>query len=494
MFQAQRLSGKYALVACLLFWMQGFAATVGALELAFPELVFPISYAAGRAFHLNISIYWPLIGVIGAVYFFFSLEAEQEIYSPKLVDINFWLLTGSTFLILGSLLFGFTEGREYLEAIWPLKLATAASTLLLGYNLLRTYLASKAPKSRATLVSMVAGSITLILFYVPNIMSYAQPTVDEIAKFWVVHLWEEMSLELMGTGVLAALLIQVTGAQRQATETAIYLDMTFVALAGILATGHHYYWVGVPAFWLWVGGICSALQILPAILLVYAALQTATFSGFANLEQRDQITLALVGSSLFYHIFGASFLGFFMAYPGINRYIHGTYITSAHSHLALFGVFGFLALAVCFYIIFTEFTLTSAGYRWCWAAVIALNLGLLIMGTGLLLAGGLQAYFWRVIGLSIGATNQLIQPYLFLRMLGGMVYVTGSTLLFFIIAKSVWAGTKAYTDKAHCNNNSSSVHELLKCLVQKEKRKKQLLYKISDILRQLLWLGKKRGR
>jgi len=496
LFRSQHLSYKYALTAYVLFGLQGLVATGGALELIFPDVVFPISFKDGRAFHLNISIFWPLIGMMGAIYFFFCQEAEQEFYSQKLINVNFWLLSSTTVLILGSLLLGFNEGREYLEAIWPLKLAVAASTLLLSFNLLRTYLASAIPRGRATLISMVTGSLTLIIFYLPNIVAHSHPTVDEITKFLVVHVWEEMSLELIGTGVLSALLIKVMGAERRITETSIYLDLTFVALAGILGTGHHYYWIGVPAFWLWIGGIFSAMQVLPAILLLYATGKSARFTNFFSLSYRDKITAALVGCSIFYHIFGASFLGLFMAYPPMNHFVHGTYITSAHSHLALFGVFGFLVLAVCFYILFTKAILTQKMYRWCWLAIFALNAGLLTMGIGLLLAGGLQAYCWRVIGLGIGETNQLIRPYLFIRMLGGIIYSAGSMLLTFIVVKSIWPNIKAifqtegHLAKIKCAD-LQHIQTPLQDLVQKEKEAKHLLLRIKCLLQKLLLLEKK---
>ncbi|HWR07922.1 cbb3-type cytochrome c oxidase subunit I [Sporomusa sp.] len=491
MFRSQHLSYKYALVAYLFFGLQGVVASGGAIELVFPDIALPISYSNGRAFHLNISMFWPLIGMIGAIYFFFCQEAGREIYSFRLIDLNFWLLTGTVGLILGSLLLGFNEGREYLEAIWPLKLAIAASVLLLGYNLVRTYLLSGVPRGRATLISILAGSFTLIIFYVPNILSYSHPTVDEITKFLVVHLWEEMSLELIGTGVLSALLIKVTGAERRVVETAIYLEITFAALAGILATGHHYYWIGVPAIWLWIGGIFSAMQVLPVLLLLYTAVKSAKFSKFSSLSYRDKITTALVGCSMFYHISGAGFLGLFMAYPPLNRFVHGTYITSAHSHFALFGVFGFLVLAICFYMLFTEVLLTPKMYRWCWIALLALNSGLLTMGLGLLLAGGLQAYCWRVIGLSIGDTNQLIRPYLFIRMFGGLIYSGGSILLTFIVVKSIWSKLRVLFHKNGkiaklTGDDLNNTQKLLHCLVQKEKEAELLLIRIkylSDRLR-----------
>jgi nitric oxide reductase subunit B len=296
---------------------------------------------------------------------------------------------------------------------------------------------------------------------------------------------------LIGTGVLSALLIKVTGAERRVVETAIYLEITFAALAGILATGHHYYWIGVPAIWLWIGGIFSAMQVLPVLLLLYTAVKSAKFSKFSSLSYRDKITTALVGCSMFYHIFGAGFLGLFMAYPPLNRFVHGTYITSAHSHFALFGVFGFLVLAICFYMLFTEVLLTPKMYRWCWIALLALNAGLLTMGLGLLLAGGLQAYCWRVIGLSIGDTNQLIRPYLFIRMFGGLMYSGGSILLTFIVVKSIWSKLRVLFHKNGTiakltGDDLNNTQKLLHCLVQKEKEAELLLIRIkylSDRLR-----------
>jgi nitric oxide reductase subunit B len=497
LFRSQHLSYKYALFAYFLFGLQGLVASGGAIDLLFPDLGNPIPFVSGRAFHLNVSIYWPLIGMIGAMYFFFCQEAEREFYSLKLITINFWMLAGTLGLILGSLLLGFNEGREYLEAIWPLKLATAACTILLCFNLFTTYLASDMPRSRATLISMVTGSVTLIIFYVPNIVSYAHPTVDEIAKFMVVHIWEEMSLELIGTGVLAALLIQVTKVKRQAVETAIYLDITFAVLAGIIATGHHYYWIGVPSYWLWLGGTFSAMQVLPAIVLLYTTVKSITFKGIADLSNRDKITLSLIGSSMFYHIFGAGFLGFLMAYPPLNRYVHGTYITSAHSHLALFGVFGFLVLALCFHILFTEIILVKKMYRWCWGAIFALNAGLLTMGIGLLIAGGLQVYFWRVIGLGIGETNEFIRPYLFIRAFGGFLYAIGSLTLTFVVIKSIWPKiqvifqSEGQLSVINCDD-LHRMHRLVGDLLQEEKKIEPLLKRIQVLYQRLLFLNKEK--
>ncbi|HWR42953.1 cbb3-type cytochrome c oxidase subunit I [Sporomusa sp.] len=439
MLLSQKLCYKYALITFLFFGLQGIVSTGGALETAFPDIPIPIPFTAGRSFHLNISIMWPLFGITGIIYFFFGREAGREIYSLKLIEANFWLFLVTIITILGSLVLGFNEGIEYLEALRPLKVGIAVSISILFYNLIRTYIVSKVPKSRATLVSILAGSCTLIVFFIPNILRYSHPVAEEFLKFWVVHLWEEMSLELIGTGVLAAVLVTLPGMQRSTIENVLYLDIIVMVVTGVLATGHHYYWAGGPSYWIWVGGAFSTIQIVPIFLLLYSIMKTVKLQYFSQLGQREKIVMAMIASSMFYHIFGAGLLGFLMAIPAVNKYIHGTYITSAHSHLAVFGVFGFLVLALSYYIFFSEIVLDKKSYWFSWIGILLLNGGLLTMSTALLVAGGLQSHFWYVLGLTVGETNQGILPWMLLRLAGGLTYTAGSSLLTYVIIKKAWS-------------------------------------------------------
>src|SRR3546814_10575797 len=46
---------------------------------------------------------------------------------------------------------------------------------------------------------------------------------------------------------------------------------------------------------------------------------------------------------------GAGILGFTMTFALTNVWSHGTWVTPAHAHLALFGTFGMLGLAAAYY-------------------------------------------------------------------------------------------------------------------------------------------------
>lgn len=494
-FQSQRLCYKYALATFMFFGIQGLMSLGGALVMVFIDFPSPIPYTAGRSFHLNISVLWLLIGLTGGIYYFFCQEAEREIYSQKLININFWFLILTVVAILGSLLLGFNDGREYLEAAQPLKLAVLIGCVFLFYNILRTYKSCGVPKTRGTLVGIVSGSLSLIVLYLPNIISYAHPTIEEIFKFWYIHLWEEMSMELIGTGLLSALLIAATGAKRETLEKLIYLDLIMIAGAGILATGHHYYWIGVPDIWIWVGGLFSGIQSIPVLLLVFSVIRTTNTERFSRLLPREKITMALVASSVFNHIFGASILGLIMSYPDINRYTHGTYIVSAHSHFALFGVFGFLILAVCFYIFSNGFKLNLRDYSLCWFAIGALNSGLIIMSVALLIAGWLQAYLLSLAGLTITEVNELIRPYLIIRLIGGLVFSMGSSIFTWVIVKNAWRGRKNFFDAGaqvdkYDIQKLQQIQSKMRTLADKLKEIDNLLYK-SKNLKRILALIKK---
>ena len=115
-------------------------------------------------------------------------------------------------------------------------------------------------------------------------------------------------------GFMAYLLIRLSGADREVMEKWLYVIVGLVFIAGILGTAHHYYWVGVPSYWLPIGGFFSALEPLALIGMAVYAYSAIRRSGLAHPN-----TLALhwtVGSAVF-TLFGAGLLG--LAQPGTDK-------------------------------------------------------------------------------------------------------------------------------------------------------------------------------
>jgi len=439
-FMAQKISRRYCLSAVSLFALQSVVALLGALALVIPDLPSPIPTEYGRSIHLSLAVLWPLIGTMGMVYFFITVELNREIYSPSLVRWQYWMVMFFALSVFVTLALGIGNGREYLDGL-PIFYVGISSTLALAsYNLIRTLLIDKKNITPAA-ATMTVGVIFLLLLLIPNIITYSNPITDEATKFWVVHLWEEMAFELTSAGFIATYYVVSGLAPRKQIEKWLYLEAVLAVVGGLYGTGHHYYWIGFPALWLVLGSLVSLVEVIPVGMLVHM-----TYKGLKSAKirsNRQKLTLWLLLSSVFHHITGASLLGLFLTVPWVNLYTHGTYITSGHAHLALFGSLGFAVLAGCYYVLSQGSEPTLKGYRGGVIGVILLNSGLITMGSALLIAGSMETYLWRFQGMDFMEVHLILKPYLIIRVLGGAMFALGDLLLSWRIFKA-WQATRSY--------------------------------------------------
>ncbi|MCL4426467.1 MAG: cbb3-type cytochrome c oxidase subunit I [Firmicutes bacterium] len=420
-YPSQQVAVPFLVTAALLLGLQVFIATAGALDLVFPDLPAPVPFNVGRSIHLNLSLLWPVVGLMGGVFYILPLEVRAELVSPRLARLQFWLVLATTLGILGSLALGYTEGREYLEATRPFDVALLLILGLFAYNVLRT-IGWRPRPWRPTLFGLWSGIVLALLAYLANAFFFPNPAVDEYLKFWVVHLWEEGLFELLAIALIGNLLLAFTGLGEQKLEKWYAVEIILVLCTGFFATGHHYFWIGVPSYWLYLGGVFGALQPVPILLLSLEVLSSARK---AALTAFSDPAMGFLLSSVLWNLVGAGGLGFLITTPPINRYTHGTYITSAHAHAALFGTYGFLVLAAIHFILPRLTRLKMHHGLW---SLSLLNLGLLVMTVALFLAGFLQTYLWRVGGWGFGTVRLLLRPYLALRVLGGFIFACGGVL------------------------------------------------------------------
>jgi len=439
-FMAQKISRRYCFSAVSLFALQSLVATLGSLASVIPDLPSPIPPEYGRAIHLALAVLWPLIGTMGMVYFFTTAELNREIYSPRLVRWQYWVVMFFSLSIFGSLALRIGNGREYLDGIPIFYVGICLALGLASYNLVRTLLADKKNITPAA-GTMTVGVIFLLLLLLPNTITFSNPITDEATKFWVVHLWEEMAFELTSAGFIATYYVVSGLASRNQIEKWLYLEAVLAVVGGLYGTGHHYYWIGFPALWLVLGSLVSLVEVIPVGMLVHM-----TYKGLKSAKvrsNREKLTLWLLLSSVFHHITGASLLGLLITVPWINLYTHGTYITSGHAHLALFGSLGFAVLAGCYYVLSQGSEPTLKGYRGGVLAVILLNSGLITMGFTLLIAGSIETYLWRILGMDFMEVHSILKPYLIIRVLGGAMFALGDLLLSWCIFKA-WQATRSY--------------------------------------------------
>ncbi len=425
-YNSQRVAYPYFVVALFLFLLQ---VTVGiwlALSYAvtMPQwLVDVVPFSTTRAIHTNLLVLWLLLGFMGTTYFMIPEEAEREIYSPALAYLQLVLLVGVGVVALIGFVFGWTKGKPLLEIPHPLDYLVVVGALIFLFNVGMTIL--KARRWTVVQGSLFGGLVFLAVMYLFNLPFYPNLSIDWYYWWWVIHLWVEGAWELIAAALTAWILIKITNVPRELVEKWLYVELGLFLFTGIAGTGHHYYWLGAPKYWLWVGGVFSALEPVPILLMVLDAWHYIR-NRRDGLKGRLVFTLA-VGMSIL-HFIGAGFWGFLHTLPQINYYTHGSQVTVAHGHIAFFGAYVLLNIMSFYYAMpklkgLAEFDERRGNLAFWW-----MSTAMALMTLAFSVAGVLQTYIERVMGLGYMTAQAQMRFWFAILVAFGLALLVGVAL------------------------------------------------------------------
>ncbi|MGI5836854.1 MAG: nitric-oxide reductase large subunit, partial [Chloroflexota bacterium] len=410
---SQRKTAKYFAVVVLLFLMQ---AMLGALLAHYYveggsfyglDILGLLPFSIARGWHLQLAIFWVATAWLALGIFVAPLVSGRE---PKrqglLVDLLFvalvlvvvgslageWLgakgYLGNLWFLLGN------QGWEYLELgrVWQVLLAAGlALWLFLVYRGLRPALREESDR----------GGLTHLLFYsavaIPFFYGFAfffdpstHITMSDYWRWWVIHLWVEGMFEVFAVVVIGFLLVKLGLVTKRSTLRALYFQLLILLGSGIIGTGHHYYWIGAPEVWIALGAVFSALEVIPLTLLVLEAYGQYRLVTAGGKQFPYRASFWFLIATAFWNLTGAGVLGFLINLPVVNYFEHGSFLTAAHGHGALAGVYGMLAVGL---LLFALRDLVDASWwndRWLKVSFWGLNLGLAGMILVTLLPVGLM--------------------------------------------------------------------------------------------------------
>jgi nitric oxide reductase subunit B len=218
------------------------------------------------------------------------------------------------------------------------------------------------------------------------------------------------------------MLMKITGVEREVVEKWLYVEIGLFLFTGIAGTGHHYYWLGAPRYWLWIGGIFSALEPLPILLMVMDTMQHVKHR---KLEIKNRLVWTYAVGGAFFHLLGAGLWGFAHTLPQINYYTHGSQVTVSHGHLAFFGAYAMLNLMVFYYAIpklrGVGEPAEGRGKFGFWTMLSAM----FCLGLAFGVAGVIQAYLERVLGFGYMATQEQMRFWFAIAFFCGLGFLVG---------------------------------------------------------------------
>jgi nitric oxide reductase subunit B len=412
-FKSQKIAGYFYTFAILLFFVQVLVGLVGALEFIWPN-AFLLKFHIIKTLHVNALVVWLLSGLMGATYYVVPEESQTELWSYPLALFQFWATVITiTAVVIGYIWMGFdpqanktvfgtlilNEGREYIEAPRWADILIVVSVLTFLFNMFMTMFKTK--KWTGIQGTLLTGLVFLALMYLPGMLYTKSMVKDQFWWWWVVHLWVEGAWEIIAGALLAFMLMKVIGAKREVLEKWMYIEVGLVMFTGLLGTGHHYYWIGTPKYWLWVGGIFSSLEPLPLLFMVWDAFRTTREA--RNVENKAGLYYTVAHA--IFNFVGAGLWGIIHTLPQINKWTHGTQITTAHGHLAFYGAYVLLVLAMIYITLpairgVKSFDASRAFQSFWWMTISMVLIVLTITGAGMV-----QVYMQRLMGLDFVAVK-----------------------------------------------------------------------------------------
>lgn len=423
-YQSQKVALYYFAGALALFVAQVLFGTILGTIVVMPNFLADlVPFNIARMIHTNALIVWLLMGFFGGAYYLIPEESETELHSPKLAILQFWLfLFGAAAAVVGYL-FKIHEGREFLEQPLWIKLAIVVVALMFLYNVTMTVL-----KGRKTAITnvLLLGLWGIAVFFLFSLYNPNNLILDKMFWWWVVHLWVEGVWELVMASILAFLMIKLTGVDREVVEKWLYVIIAMALFSGILGTGHHYYWIGTPAYWQWIGSVFSTLEVLPFFAMVVFTFYMV-WKGGRQHPNRAALLWSL-GCSVF-AFFGAGVWGFLHTLAPINYYTHGTQVTAAHGHLAFYGAYVMLNIAMFTYAMplllkrepYNQ-TLNMWGF-WVTSSAVA------FMTFALTFAGVVQTHLQRVMGMNFMEVQEQLGLFYWMRLGAGVVTLLGVVMI-----------------------------------------------------------------
>lgn len=485
---SQLKSGKYFLIVTVLFFVQAMFGALLAHYYIEPDSFFGIKWIydilpfnIAKGYHLQLAILWIATAWLGMGIFVAPLVGGHE---PKkqglLVDILFWALV---FLVVGSMIGQWLGANGYLGNNWfllghqgweYLELGRLWQWVLAAGMIIWLYIVYRGIKNGLKRENDKGGLIHL-LFYsaiaVPFFYLFAflmNPdtsfTFADYWRWWIIHLWVEGIFEVFAVVVIGFLLVQMRLVTKSSTVKALYFQLILLLGSGVIGIGHHYYYNGSSEVWIGLGAVFSALEVIPLTLLILEAYEQYKMMRAGGVDFPYKGTFWFLISVAIWNLVGAGVLGFLINLPAVSFLEHGQFLTPAHGHAAMMGVYGMFAVAVLLYSLRNIVKPEKWNDKWVKFSCIMLNVGLAgMVFVSLLPAGFLQLKEAYVNGYAASRSAEflqrdIIQSLFSLRSLPDTIFLIGVVVLVLFCVKAMFNLRKV----THKENEQLPVMDLSK--------------------------------
>ncbi len=421
-----------------------------------------------RPLHTNAVIFaFGGCGLFATSYYVVQRTCNVRLISDKLAAFTFW---GWQLVIVSVAItypLGLTFGKEYAEAIWPIKLLIAIVWVVYAIVFFGTIAIRKNKHIYVANWFYGAFILAVALLHIVNGLSvpatwtrsypiYAG-AVDAMVQWWYGH-------NAVGFFLTAAFLgMMYYFVPKQAGRPVYSYRLSVVHFWALIFTymwagPHHLHYTALPDWTQSVGMVFSIILFAPSWGGMINGIMT--LSGAWHKLRTDPILKFLVVSLSFYGM--STFEGPMMAIKTVNALSHYTDWTIGHVHSGALGWVGFITIGSIYYLLPRLFGQTSMhSTKLIEAHFWIATIGVVLYIAAMWIAGVMQGLMWRALNDDGTLTYAFIDsikatmPYYLIRLVGGILYLSGMLIMCYNMIKTIQAGKPV---DAEIPNTSISQH------------------------------------
>ena len=430
-----------------------------ASQLVWPELNLGLpwtSFGRLRPLHTNAVIFaFGGCTLFATSYYVVQRTCQTKLFMPKLATFTFWAWQLVIVSAAISLPLGFTQGKEYAELEWPIDLLIAVTWVCYAIVFFGTIGTRKVKHIYVANWFFGAFIITVALLHIVN--SAAMPAgfmksysayagvQDAMVQWWYGH-------NAVGFFLTAGFLgIMYYFVPKQAGRPVYSYSLSIVHFWALIFTymwagPHHLHYTALPDWTQSLGMAFSLVLLAPSWGGMINGIMT--MSGAWHKLRTDPILRFLIVSLSFYGM--STFEGPMMAIKTVNSLSHYTDWTVGHVHSGALGWVGLVSMGAIYYMIprlFGQKQMYSikAIELHFWLATI----GIVLYIAALWISGVMEGLMWRAINADGTLTYTFVEsvkaktPYYITRMVGGLLYLSGMSIMLWNVIKTATSGKAA---------------------------------------------------
>ena len=446
---------KFAVVTVIYGIIGMLVGILAASQLVWPELNFTswLSFGRIRPLHTNAVIFaFVGNGIFAGVYYSLQRLLKTRMYSDALSNINFW---GWQFIILCAVVtlpLGITTGKEYAELEWWIDILITLIWVVFGWNMVGTILKRRVRHLYVAIWFYIATLVTVAVLHIVNsfelplhaMKSYSMfaGVQDALVQWWYGH---NAVAFFLTTPYLGLMYYFVPKAANRPVYSYKLSIIHFWALIFIYiwAGPHHLLYTALPDWAQSLGVVFSLMLIAPSWGGMLNGL--LTLRGAWDKVRESVVLKFMVVAITCYGM--STFEGPMMSLKSVNVISHFTDWTIGHVHIGGLGWNGMLTFGMLYWLIPKMYRTRIYSMRAANGHFWIATLGIIFYAIPMYWAGVTQGLMWQdfnpdgtLVNKDFLDTVTVLKPFYAMRVIGGLLYITGAIMMAWNLVKTMYAG------------------------------------------------------